>query len=82
MFLYYYVRIYHIFYDVCTTLNAQFAEFHLCAPVVLNIVMEKSFKKYWGTFCGLIVRWPILLYKATIISTSVVLTQPQFPHSI
>ena len=59
-----YTYLHFIFYDIYiyTTLNAQFAEFHLCTPVVLNKVMEKTIKKlgyflwiyskFVGQFCS------------------------------
>ena len=41
MFLNYYVNIYHIFYDICTTLNAQFAEFQSPALNLKSILSHR-----------------------------------------
>ena len=65
MFLNHYIFTLYILWHTYHTLNAQFAEFHLCTPVVLNKVMDETVEFGVFTFCERFkVRWPILIYNA------------------
>lgn len=65
MFLNHYIFTFYILWHTYHTLNAQFAEFHLCTPVVLNKVMDETVEFGVFTFCERFkVRWPILIYNA------------------
>ena len=54
MFLNHYIFTFYILWHTYHTLNAQFAEFHLCTPVVLNKVMDETVE-----FGGIYFLWAI-----------------------